>query len=244
MKKPIPVGIIAGVFAISTMAAIAVLTLQNRLLIERAARNIADYRNTTVHLIRQDETGYQAEYRAPDETNSDPVVTTEPEYSESEPTIIYTDPEDALPWGVAQKVDDTTYTIRVGYDDSMASPGEVYDALNAYRRTNGRNDLAWDDRLASYAQSRADYFHSIGSTDKHAGFDSFLENEDGFAKLGFMRLGENSYYGGKLTGTHLIEWVFSQSPGHNANQLDPQWTHVGIGTSEDSANLIFGYGQI
>ena len=164
--------------------------------------------------------------------------------NEAEPQIIYTDEDAALPWGVAQKVDDVTYTIKVGYDDEMASPQEILTALNQYRAVHEISNLVLDDKLVAYAQSRADYFISIGSTDKHQGFDEFLNNDDGFSQLGYRRLGENSFFGGPLTGTHLIEWVFAQSPGHDANQLDPVWTHVGIGTTSSSVNLVFGSGQI
>ena len=121
----------------------------------------------------------------------------------------------------------------------MATPQEVFSALNSYRSVNGASQLSWDDALAGYASGRAQYFASISSTDKHVGFNNFLENENGFDQLGFRRVGENSYYGGKLTGVHLIEWVFAKSPGHNANQLDNTWTHVGIGVTNSSADLIF-----
>lgn len=149
-------------------------------------------------------------------------------------------PESSEPWGVAKKVDDVTYSIKVGYDPAMATPDEVFQALNAYRATKGSQALAWSPTLASYAQGRAVYFDSIKGTDKHAGFNSFLNDQGGFAQLHFNRLGENSFYGGPLSGTHVIEWVFSQSPGHNSNQLDTGWTHVGIGTSQTAINVNFG----
>lgn len=147
-------------------------------------------------------------------------------------------------WGQAKKIDDHTYTIRVGYDDRMGTAQEILTALNSYRQASGRGPLAWDDRLASYSQERANNFQSIETTDKHAGFDDYLENQDGFNKLGYSRLGENSYYGGPLYGVHLIEWVFAKSPGHDANQLDPGWTHVGIGVTNNATNLIFGAGRL
>jgi len=143
-------------------------------------------------------------------------------------------------WGVAKQVGEHTYTINVGNDSSMTSAQEVHQALNAYRSSKGIGQLSWDDKLASYAQGRASHFKNIGTVDSHAGFNSYLENENGFEQLGFMRLGENSYFGGALTGTHLIEWVFSQSPGHDANQLDSSWSHVGVGVTDTSVNLIFG----
>lgn len=147
-------------------------------------------------------------------------------------------------WGVAKEIEEGTYTIKVGSDASMGSPQEVFAALNAYRATNSRSALTWDDGLGKYAQSRADYINSIQTTDKHAGFNHFLEQEDGFNTLGFYRLGENSYYGGPLSGTHVIEWVFAKSPGHDANQKDTDWTHVGIGVTNSTVNLNFGGSKI
>ncbi|KXK10079.1 MAG: Cysteine-rich secretory protein family protein [Microgenomates bacterium OLB23] len=143
-------------------------------------------------------------------------------------------------WGVAKEIEKGTYTIRVGNDAAMGTPQEVFNALNAYRATNGKSSLSWDDNLARYAQSRAEYMSSIKTTDQHAGFNYYLENDDGFNRLGFYQLGENSYYGGPLTGTHLIEWVFAKSPGHDANQKSSDWTHVGVGVSGSAVNLNFG----
>ena|SRR3989344_1740838 len=142
-------------------------------------------------------------------------------------------------WGVAKQISEHTYTIKVDYDSSMANPQDILNALNSYRSQHGRGSLNWDQRLADYANGRAGIFKDIGNTDSHAGFENFLNNEDGFSKLGFNRLGENSYYGGPLTGTHLIEWVFAQSPQHNANQLD-NWSSVGIGVVGGGINLNFG----
>jgi uncharacterized protein YkwD len=162
-----------------------------------------------------------------------PTITPQPTRVPPKPT---TTPE----WGVAKKVDEHTYTIAFQYDSAMTSPGELLTALNNYRTTHGIGSLAWDDKLAGYAQGRAAHFSSIKSTDAHAGFNDFLDNHNGFEELGFYKLGENSYYGGPVSGTHVIEWVFAQSPGHNANQLGTSWSHVGIGVSDTGINLVFG----
>ncbi len=151
--------------------------------------------------------------------------------------------DDSEQWGVAKKIGEHTYTIKVGEDARMATAQEVVDALNAYRHTKGKGDLVVDSKLAEYAQGRADFFKSSGTTDAHAGFSHYLDNEDGFTKLGFSRLGENSYYGGPLLGVHLIEWVFGASQEHNANQLDGGWQFVGVGINGVAANLIFGGGK-
>ena len=143
-------------------------------------------------------------------------------------------------WGEAKKIGEHTYTIKVGEDDRMATPQEVVDSLNTYRSVQGVGNLSVDSKLSEYAQTRADFFRSQGTTDAHAGFSHYLDNEDGFTKLGFYKLGENSYFGGPLYGVHLIEWVFAKSPEHNANQLSPDWSYVGVGTNGTAVNLIFG----
>lgn len=158
--------------------------------------------------------------------------------------VTYHKTTDQEQWGVAKKIGEHTYTIKVGEDARMATAQEIVDALNAYRRTQGKGELTVDNKLTEYAQSRADFFKSQKTTDAHAGFSAFLDNEDGFTKLGFTKLGENSYYGGPLFGVHLIEWVFGASPEHNANQLESSWSYVGIGVNNTAVNLIFGGGKM
>lgn len=143
-------------------------------------------------------------------------------------------------WGKAKQIGEHTWTMKIGMDDTMATPREIHEALNNYRQLHGRNTLSWDDKLAEYALSRAKYFTQIGDLDEHAGFSEYLKNEDNFKALGFWALGENSSYGYRLNGTHLIEWVYAGDKPHDDNQLNPDWTHVGIGVDGYQTNLIFG----
>lgn len=140
-------------------------------------------------------------------------------------------------WGKAIKKADGSYTMKIQLDKQMATPNEIYQALNSYRQSKGKGNLAWDDRLAGYATERADHTCKNG-IDNHAGFKDFLSNQDGFNKLGFGHLGENMG-NMRLSGVHLIEWMYSQSPGHDANQLG-DWSHVGIGVVGDCDVLVFG----
>lgn len=143
-------------------------------------------------------------------------------------------------WGVAKQIGEHTWTMSVQSDSRMGSAGEILQALNAYRQRQGKGALAWDDALGRFAQSRSDSFHTAGSTDAHAGFTDFINNQSGFQKLGFMSLGENSSYGYQLEAVHLIEWVYAGDAPHNNNQLNSDWTHVGIGVSGVATDLIFG----
>lgn len=146
---------------------------------------------------------------------------------------------DSDPWGVAIKIGEHTYKIKVQNDAVMGTPDEILQALNTLRARNNVQLLKKDDRLCLYTQSRAEYQNSLGKTDTHAGFTDFLENQDGFQKMGYAKVGENSSYGYILSGVHIIEFVYMQSPDHNKNQLDPAWDHACAGTSGLATNLIF-----
>ena len=151
---------------------------------------------------------------------------------------------DSEPWGVAKQVDEVTWTMKIGEDEKMATSQEIFDALNAYRQRYGSQILTWDTNLGNYAQTRAKYLNSIKNVDKHEGFTNFVNNEDGFNKLGFTMLGENISYGYKLNGVHVIEWMYAGDEPHNNNQLDTRWDHVGIGVDGLATCLIFGTGKM
>ncbi len=151
---------------------------------------------------------------------------------------------DNEPWGVAKQVDEVTWTMKVGEDEKMATAQEILEALNKYRQNHGSQNLTWDVKLGDYAQNRAQYLNNIKSVDKHEGFNKFVENEDGFNKLGFTMLGENISYGYKLNGVHTIEWMYAGDEPHNKNQLDNRWNYVGIGVDGLATCLIFGTGKM
>ena len=165
------------------------------------------------------------------------------------PTIVKRKPTpiptvDKEPWGVSKQVDEVTWTMRVGEDEKMATAEEIWKALNEYRKVQGSQVLTWDEKLGNYAQTRAVYLDSIKSVDKHEGFNNFVENEDGFNKLGFTSLGENISYGYKLNGVHIIEWIYAGDEPHDNNQLDNRWNYVGIGVEGLATCLIFGTGKM
>jgi uncharacterized protein YkwD len=134
--------------------------------------------------------------------------------------------------------------MKVGEDEKMATPQEILTALNAYRQRYGSQNLTWDNKLGDYAQTRAKYLNSIKNVDKHEGFTNFVNNEDGFNKLGFTMLGENISYGYKLNGVHTIEWMYAGDEPHNKNQLDNRWNFVGIGVDGLATCLVFATGKM
>lgn len=143
-------------------------------------------------------------------------------------------------WGVAKQIDKNTWTMKIGEDPQMTTPKELFDALNNYRQRHGAGTLSWDNNLAEFAQNRAQTFKALGKLDGHAGFMDYVKDENNMKKLGFWGVGENSSSGYRMYGVHLIEWIYAADKPHNDNQLDPSWTHVGIGVSETATDLIFG----
>ena|GEM_PF-911051 len=166
-----------------------------------------------------------------------PTPTVAPKRYKPTPTV------DNEPWGVSKQIDEVTWTMKVGQDEKMATAKDIYEALNEYRKVHGSQILILDEKLANYAQERAKYLNEIKSVDKHQGFNDFLENEDGFNKLGFTALGENISYGYKLNGVHIIEWMYAGDKPHDDNQLDNRWDHVGIGVDGLATCIIFGAGK-
>lgn len=141
-----------------------------------------------------------------------------------------------------KQVGSYTFQVRIGSDDRMATPREIFDALNEYRHQKGKGSLQWNDTLADYALTRAQYFSNNQILDEHEGFRQFVNNEDGFEVLGFNSLGENSAYlsGGALMGKNIIQQLFASDIYHDNNQLDTKWTHVGVGIDNLAINVIFG----
>lgn len=169
------------------------------------------------------------------------VATPTPTPPQSLPTVEPTDVNvPASQWGVATQVDAHTWTMQINQDTVMATPQDIFAALNSYRQKHGSGVLSWDQGLANYAGERAAFFTAQGKLDEHAGFTDFLNNQDGFKKLGYNSLGENSSIGYRLEGVHLIEWVYAGDAAHNDNQLNPKWSDVGIGVSGTATDLIFG----
>lgn len=160
-----------------------------------------------------------------------------------EKTLKKTTPTPVESWGVAKQIDEHTWTMKVGNDEKMATSQEILEALNEYRKVHGSQILTMDEKLKNYAQERAKYLNEIKSVDQHKGFNDFVENQDGFNKLGFTSLGENISYGYKLTGVHIIEWMYAGDEPHNKNQLDNRWNYAGVGVDGLATCLIFGTGK-
>lgn len=157
--------------------------------------------------------------------------------------IQFVTPKPTEVWGVSKQIGPVTWTMKVGMDERMATPKEIVAALNVYRIRRGSQPLTWNENLANFAQSRADYLESIRSTDSHKGFEDYLNNQNGFEILGFTWLGENISYGYQLEAVHLIEWLYAGDKPHDDNQVDNRWNYVGVGVNGTANSIIFGTGK-
>ena len=119
------------------------------------------------------------------------------------------------------------------------SASSLIAAINSHRAKKGVGALAFDSNLSGFAQGRSDYFASRGAMDSHAGFEDFINNQNGFAKLGFFAVGENSSFGYQVTPSELIEDIFANHLPHENNQINPEWTHVGVGVTGVAVDIVF-----
>ena len=148
-------------------------------------------------------------------------------------------------WGVAEKVAGTQYgwSMKMENDFTMGTAQDIFFALNRYRSKKNSVELNWNGSLANFAQQRAQSLTKNGGVDDHKGFREYMHNSDYRKTLGFSRVGENTSCGYRMTGTHMIEWIFAGDAPHDDNQLSERWSAVGVGVSGTCVSLVFGYNR-
>lgn len=119
------------------------------------------------------------------------------------------------------------------------SQKDLLQALNSYRAKKGKSALSWDTKLGGFAQMRAEKFASDNKMDSHAGFQEMFRN-NGHQEMGFLKMGENSSMSDNIDYTYIIESLYAGSSGHDANQLNDEYTYVGVGVSGKYTNIVFG----
>lgn len=103
--------------------------------------------------------------------------------------------------------------------------------LNGVRFDNGAGAVTFDSRLNAAAQRHADdmlvndYFSHTGLNGSSVG--SRVQDEG----YNFARVGENIAAGYQTEASVLNGWV--NSPGHQANNIDPRFEEFGLGYSVD-----------
>lgn len=162
------------------------------------------------------------------------------------PTLVVTwaPPPPVVPtirWGIADKVAEHLYQIHVGQDQTMSTNDELFQALNIYRELHGVPALQTNDDLCRFADIRIKQLTDLGTLDGHKGFKEYLDSEDNWKNLsGLISVGENNSIGYRLTGTHLIEWIFDADEEHRSNQLDARWNQGCVRIQGTIVEVLFG----
>lgn len=103
---------------------------------------------------------------------------------------------------------------------------QVIDLVNTYRTSNGLNALSFDARLqeAALAQSI-----DMATTPcfQHDSCDGTVWSDRIYSFYPGGGIGENIAAGYATPATVMQGWI--NSPGHNANLLDPDWKGIGVG---------------
>lgn len=127
-------------------------------------------------------------------------------------------------------------------DETSAGFETVLRGTNNYRESKGVDRLVHDPRMSAVAQAWAERMAAdyAKSGDLNA---SFRHNPDMRSQVpsGYQAVGENiAMNGGRSLPYDYLLSQWRNSTGHNANMLNSRWTHVGIGTYQDSRGLTWG----
>lgn len=135
-------------------------------------------------------------------------------------------------------------TATPGRSDSSPS-GRLFDAVNAYRRSQGAMEVQRHAGLDRLAQDHCEYlrrnrgtFSIYGKNVSHIGFDgrAMVARE----RFRMSSVSENvaaANYPGSNSAAVIVE-LWKNSRDHHKNMTD-DWTHSGIGVVVDSDGMVF-----
>ncbi len=130
---------------------------------------------------------------------------------------------------------DITGTGMNGREQAFVS--DLLEKLNAYRANNGQPAVVWDREAAAVAQTHTANMQQFSRLTHDAPDGSCSAPTDCLAQrltnaaVLYAAASENVARG-YLTADEVMQGWIASGP-HNANMLDPQWTHVGLGFRED-----------
>ncbi len=147
-------------------------------------------------------------------------------------------PQDSLdfPTPVPTRIPSPTPTPRT------IPESELIEAINIFRRANGRSQLTRNDGLCTESQKRVQDLLQLARqngkiTLNHDGFEQDVKSGRATELTGKYSFGENIAAAQCLrpsdqvavnvtTGVQLVEWCFASSSGHRDDLLNPEWTDV------------------
>ncbi|ORX89797.1 SCP-domain-containing protein [Basidiobolus meristosporus CBS 931.73] len=113
---------------------------------------------------------------------------------------------------------------------AFGDPQQQLELVNAERKKSGAAPLALDKRLVECAQRHTDYQAQTRKM-THDEPGRPLEVRIEAVDVAWANIGENVAEGFEDDEKVMDSWM--HSPGHRQNILNPQFTHLGVGFSED-----------
>lgn len=106
--------------------------------------------------------------------------------------------------------------------------------LNNVRTANGAADVAFDARLAAAAQAHADDMTANGFFSHTGSNGSSVGDRATAAGYTWRNIGENIAQGQQSEAEAMTSWT--NSPGHHANNINPNFEDFGLAKSGSGAN--------
>ena len=114
---------------------------------------------------------------------------------------------------------------------------QMLERLNAQRARVGAAPVTLCARLMTSAQKHTDDMHTRLYY-KHVSPEGTTPTQRAQLEGYLGNVGENLSLN-PIGGHDLVDDVWANSPGHYANMIEPAWTHVGFGYTEDEYNAFF-----
>jgi uncharacterized protein YkwD len=134
----------------------------------------------------------------------------------------------------------TKATVQTGgaltASDRMATPGEIFGAVNSYRNAHGLGSLSSSGTLCAIASTRANQQAQAGHLD-HGGFEGQAKSQTEFHHVAEIL----QYTSVPATASYLVNTGWAGSPQHNGQMLGAQWTHGCAATAGFYAVFVFAY---
>jgi len=125
------------------------------------------------------------------------------------------------------------YVLKNVPNETMSTVDELNTAMNDYRAAHGLPRLNIDEQMCQIAEQRAIEANEIFSHEK---FREHLHAGD-YDFTGFRVMGEN-LFDGSLSGVHIVEYGWDQSPRHRPN-MHRDWTRGCAGIYKSTAAYLF-----
>lgn len=121
--------------------------------------------------------------------------------------------------------DETSSAPATSPNDELTA--EVVRLVNVERAKEGLAPLGTYESLTAAAQIRAGEIVNLFSHTRPDGSSCFTAMDETGAKTGAFTYGENIAAGNATAAATVEQWM--NSPGHRANILNPDYTHIGVG---------------